>query len=175
MILNLLINAAAGHRERRARQEGGQIEVDARHEGPWVAISVADNGAGIEPEASPQLFDPFFTTKPVGEGTGLGLAISHGIITGHGGPDRSRKPPGEGVLPDSCSLNTPTQALPVHHNRRLSPRSRMTGRPGNATMEYLGAIGKQGRTITSAEPGSAAGRRRGPDMFAGLTAGFASH
>jgi signal transduction histidine kinase len=96
VLLNLLINALQAI-ESSGRQEGGQIKVDARHVGPWIAISVADNGPGIEPEHRERLFDPFFTTKPVGEGTGLGLAISHGIITGHGGRIEVESQPGEGA------------------------------------------------------------------------------
>jgi two-component system, NtrC family, sensor kinase len=96
VLLNLLINALQAI-ESSGRQEGGQIKVDARHVGLWVAISVADNGPGIEPEHRGRLFDPFFTTKPVGEGTGLGLAISHGIITGHGGRIEVESRPGEGA------------------------------------------------------------------------------
>ena len=96
VLLNLLINALQAI-ESTGRQEGGRIKVDARHVGPWVAISVADNGPGIEPEHRGRLFDPFFTTKPVGEGTGLGLAISHGIITGHGGRIEVESQPGEGA------------------------------------------------------------------------------
>ena len=96
VLLNLLINALQAI-ESSGRQEGGQIKVEARHVGPWVAISVADNGPGIEPEHRGRLFDPFFTTKPVGEGTGLGLAISHGIITGHGGRIEVESRPGEGA------------------------------------------------------------------------------
>jgi PAS domain S-box-containing protein len=84
VLLNLLINALQAV-EANGKTEGGRIEIDVRHVGPWVQISVADNGVGIAPEDVDRLFDPFFTTKPVGEGTGLGLAISHGIITGHGG------------------------------------------------------------------------------------------
>src|SRR5262245_5971218 len=84
VLLNLLINALQAI-EQTGRQEGGRIEVEAHRKGPWVEISVRDNGTGIEPDDRERLFDPFFTTKPVGEGTGLGLAISHGIITGHGG------------------------------------------------------------------------------------------
>ncbi|MGM3307028.1 ATP-binding protein [Anabaena sp. WFMT] len=52
----------------------------------WVAISIADNGLGIEEVLHSQLFNPFFTTKPVGKGTGLGLSISYQIVVEeHGG------------------------------------------------------------------------------------------
>ncbi|BAY13448.1 sensor histidine kinase [Calothrix sp. NIES-2098] len=51
-----------------------------------IAISIADNGCGIEESVSSQLFEPFFTTKPIGKGTGLGLSISYQIVTQkHGG------------------------------------------------------------------------------------------
>jgi PAS domain S-box-containing protein len=119
VLLNLLINALQAIESSR-RPEGGQIKVDARHVGPWVAISVADNGPGIEPEHRGRLFDPFFTTKPVGEGTGLGLAISHGIITGHGGRIEVESGPGEGacfriLLPQRPYSNParPSQSPPL--------------------------------------------------------------
>ncbi|MGL5062171.1 MAG: sensor histidine kinase [Microcoleus sp.] len=47
----------------------------------WVAVSIADNGAGIGESMCSRLFEPFFTTKPIGKGTGLGLSISHQIVT----------------------------------------------------------------------------------------------
>jgi signal transduction histidine kinase len=51
-----------------------------------IAISISDNGLGIEAEIQKRLFDPFFTTKPVGFGTGLGLSISYQIVVDrHGG------------------------------------------------------------------------------------------
>ncbi|NJR57940.1 MAG: HAMP domain-containing histidine kinase [Cyanobacteria bacterium CRU_2_1] len=54
--------------------------------GDWVAIHIADNGAGMSKEARSRLFNPFFTTKPMGKGTGLGLSISYQIVTEkHGG------------------------------------------------------------------------------------------
>lgn len=50
-----------------------------------IAVVIADNGKGINPEIEEKILDPFFTTKPVGQGTGLGLSISHQIITQHKG------------------------------------------------------------------------------------------
>ncbi|MDQ4080575.1 MAG: PAS domain S-box protein [Gemmatimonadota bacterium] len=53
--------------------------------GPYVVISVTDNGSGMGPDVLAHLFEPFFTTKPPGQGTGLGLATVFGIIRQAGG------------------------------------------------------------------------------------------
>jgi two-component system NtrC family sensor kinase len=79
VFLNLFLNAAA------AMSDGGILTITTRVEQQSVAVSVADNGAGIAPENLDKIFDPFFTTKPVGQGTGLGLSVSYGIIEQHGG------------------------------------------------------------------------------------------
>jgi len=47
-------------------------------------LTVADSGAGIEPQAGAQLFTPFFTTKR--EGRGLGLTVIQEILANHGVP-----------------------------------------------------------------------------------------
>ncbi|GLS42589.1 ATP-binding protein [Methylobacterium brachythecii] len=54
-------------------------------EGPFVAVSISDTGAGIPPEQVQHIFEPFFTTKGVGHGTGLGLSQVFGFAKQSGG------------------------------------------------------------------------------------------
>jgi len=61
-----------------------------------VAISVTDNGVGIEPENLSKIFNPFYTTKEATKGTGLGLSVSLGIAEAHGGSIEVESTPGKG-------------------------------------------------------------------------------
>ncbi|MEH2266085.1 ATP-binding protein [Nostoc sp.] len=64
----------------------------------WIAISIADNGLGINEQVHSKVFDPFFTTKTVGKGTGLGLSVSYQIIVEkHGGQLNCFSVPGKGA------------------------------------------------------------------------------
>ncbi|MEH2280711.1 MAG: ATP-binding protein [Nostoc sp.] len=64
----------------------------------WIAVSIADNGLGINEQVGSKLFDPFFTTKAVGKGTGLGLYISYQIIVEkHKGQLSCFSVPGQGA------------------------------------------------------------------------------
>ncbi len=94
VIMNLVVNArdAMSHGGKlviaTANADFAQPTVIGRTEiprGMFVALSVRDNGTGIDDEAMEHLFEPFFTTKPAGVGTGLGLAIVYGIVRQSGG------------------------------------------------------------------------------------------
>jgi CheY-like chemotaxis protein len=65
--------------------------------GPFVRLSVADNGHGMDENTLERIFDPFFTTKGQGEGTGLGLAIVQGVVASHGGALNVKSKPDEGT------------------------------------------------------------------------------
>jgi two-component system, cell cycle sensor histidine kinase and response regulator CckA len=52
---------------------------------PWLKITVADSGPGMDPKLISKIFDPFFTTRENKKNSGLGLAHAYGIIRSHGG------------------------------------------------------------------------------------------
>lgn len=79
-------------------EDEGVIRVAAtRRARDLVAISVADNGAGIAPELAARVYDPFFTTRLGSGGSGLGLHVAHNIVTGVlGGRIELHSTPGQG-------------------------------------------------------------------------------
>jgi len=51
--------------------------------GPYVCLTVEDDGKGMNEETKSRVFEPFFTTKF--QGRGLGMAAVYGIVQNHGG------------------------------------------------------------------------------------------
>jgi PAS domain S-box-containing protein len=90
-----LVNVAVNARD--AMPDGGKIRLSVRNVtlqaggplrdlvGDFVAVDMADTGAGIPRDVLPRVFEPFFTTKPVGKGTGLGLSQVYGFAYQSGG------------------------------------------------------------------------------------------
>ncbi len=88
VVQNIVINAV------QAMPGGGRILVSVRNEhlganvaalppGPYLRVSITDQGPGIPAEQRQRIFDPYFTTKQ--SGNGLGLATSYSILRNHGG------------------------------------------------------------------------------------------
>jgi len=92
VFLNLYLNAAD------AMREGGTLRVGLDADEPGqVRVRVADDGAGIPPEALPRIFEPFYTTKESGAGNGLGLVVVKSIVGDHGGTIGVTSEPGRGT------------------------------------------------------------------------------
>jgi CheY-like chemotaxis protein len=70
---------------------------DLNLSGEFVALSVSDSGAGMEPEILARAFEPFFTTKKPGEASGLGLSQVYGFAFQMGGRAAIRSEPGRGT------------------------------------------------------------------------------
>ena len=84
-VLNNLFANAAQH-----ASESTPIRVAAVREGAHVAVSVSDEGSGVEPELLPHLFSKHAGGRQgATAGHGLGLAISKGLVEAHGGRIRA--------------------------------------------------------------------------------------
>ncbi|MBL6459009.1 response regulator [Belnapia sp. T6] len=125
-LLNLAINA------RDALPRGGTVTLTTRpaqldaallagntdaQPGPYIALSLRDDGTGMASEVRERAFEPFFTTKPQGKGTGLGLSQVFGFVRQLGGHIAIDSTLGEGTvvtlyLPESSERPAPPPAPP---------------------------------------------------------------
>ncbi len=68
---------------------GTRVEVAASRDGDFLAITVDDDGPGIDPDQREQVFRPFHrlesSRNPETGGSGLGLSIARDVAHGHGG------------------------------------------------------------------------------------------
>ena len=64
--------------------------------GPYVCLTIEDDGKGMDEEAKARIFEPFFTTKF--QGRGMGMAAVYGIIKSHDGTITVESEPGKGTV-----------------------------------------------------------------------------
>ncbi len=76
-LTNLVLNSLD------AMENEGTLEISLESENSSYALSVSDNGSGIDDSIKDQIFSPFFTTKSGGKGSGLGLYIVRNICKNH--------------------------------------------------------------------------------------------
>lgn len=125
-VMNLCTNAI------QAMPEGGKLRVSIMHTtlsvsrllshgelapGAYLALSVADEGLGMNTDVMERLFEPFFTTRGDRSGTGLGLAVVHGVVGEFHGAINVESAVGRGsqftlYFPESQDELTGTASLP---------------------------------------------------------------
>jgi signal transduction histidine kinase len=129
-VMNLVLNA------QDAMPTGGTIEIRAENvevdelyrkvggfdrTGPYVMVSVIDDGTGMTEDTMDRVFEPFFTTKADGHGTGLGLSMVRRFARQAGGQVLIDSQPGQGTIlriylprsPESQVSGAPSVAAPV--------------------------------------------------------------
>jgi CheY-like chemotaxis protein len=131
VIMNLALNA------RDAMPSGGTVTISIHdldgHDperpdpdltgGPFVRVSVADTGIGMDEATKARIFDPFYTTKSAGHGTGFGLSTVFGIVAQSGGQVQVESAVGSGStfhvdlprVPGKATAGTPTRIEPMQH------------------------------------------------------------
>jgi CheY-like chemotaxis protein len=88
----------------------GTLAAGAGH--PFVAITVADDGAGMPDEVRARAFEPFFTTRQQRGGSGLGLSMVYGFVKRAGGHVTIDSAPGKGCI---VTMYLPCCNSPARH------------------------------------------------------------
>jgi signal transduction histidine kinase/ligand-binding sensor domain-containing protein/CheY-like chemotaxis protein len=164
VIMNLAVNA------RDAMPRGGEIaiatqpstlgEEEARRlpgvtPGRYIALSMRDNGTGMDEETRQRIFEPFFTTKGLGKGTGLGLSMVQGIVSQSGGAIDVESRPGAGTsftifLPETEEQGTDSGAPAVSRTARGSERVLIVEDQGEVRRFAADALGNAGFRVIEA-------------------------
>jgi two-component system cell cycle sensor histidine kinase/response regulator CckA len=132
ILSNLLLNARdATGAKGQVRVATERLRLDAAacahrvgvEPGPFVRLTVADNGKGMDEKVLSCLFEPFFSTKETGKGTGLGLSIVYGLVSRASGFIEVKSRMGQGTtfaifLPASDAVASSEPSPPVEADPR---------------------------------------------------------
>ncbi len=91
-LANLLDNAI------KYTSPGGEVQMEAYREPPYVAVAVRDSGLGIPPEEISKIWDRLYRgdKSRSARGLGLGLSLVRAVIQAHGGRVEVASRPGAG-------------------------------------------------------------------------------
>ena len=107
-VFSNVINNAAD-----AMSQGGRLRIRISHAAdgpqPFVRVTFADEGSGIESTLRAHIFEPFFTTKR-DVGTGLGLWVTKQLVEKHGGRISLRSSTGSAHHGTTFSIVLPQRA-----------------------------------------------------------------
>jgi signal transduction histidine kinase len=80
-------------------EKKGHVKIHAAYDAysGRVALTVADDGCGMDEETLKRAFDPFFSSKPAGRRRGMGLAKALRWIESSGGTMRLESRLGKGT------------------------------------------------------------------------------
>ena len=145
VLINLAVNA------RDAMPQGGRLTIRTENvdvagpsaefpeiaAGPYVGLTIADTGAGMDEATRARIFEPFFTTKGPEKGTGLGLSSAYGIVRRFDGHIAVESQPGRG---SAFRILFPAAASP-------------TGRPAPAATEPTDLRGGGTVLLVEDDPG----------------------
>jgi two-component system cell cycle sensor histidine kinase/response regulator CckA len=116
MVISAIVANAneAIEKDGRIRVSARNVELDeasckgSMQPGPYVRVTVTDDGKGMDEETQNRIFEPFFTTHFIGRG--LGMAAVYGIISNHEGSITVESRPGEGTR---VQMNLPAMGEPT--------------------------------------------------------------
>ena len=96
VLMNLLINASdamEGVADRKPTVRVSTQKIDGE-----IALSISDNGQGMDTAILSRAFDQSFTTKPAGKGRGIGLHLCKTLVEAAGGSIELQSKQGSGTV-----------------------------------------------------------------------------
>jgi len=133
IVMNLITNAFHAMEESGGILTVGLKEVNLPQEslpesdlrpGPYVCLTIADTGTGMDIQTQERLFEPYFTTKERDKGTGLGLAVVHGIVHVYNGMIEVESILGKGT---AFTVFIPRIVSEVETKTEIQPAEFLTG------------------------------------------------